>query len=137
MRKPTHLSGPAAAGAATGNSSPRNWLASFYLTPSPSLPSLYLSRSHANSGIFNNCTCCAEKKKKSKQTSPKRTVGAGCGLSRVPNPRPSPVRGDDEDDNDNDNVDAAKMTRQGCRCNERTNERAYRLWQQPQRKATL
>lgn len=65
-----------------------------------------------------------KKKKKSKQTSPKRTVGAGCGLSRVPNPRPSPVRGDDEDDNDNDNVDAAKMTRQGCRCNERTNERA-------------
>lgn len=140
MRKPTHLSG--AAGAATGNSSPRNWLAVLlpppssrylFLSPSYSFLLLLLPCTHVNSGIFNNCTCCAEKK--SKQTSPKRTVGAGCGLSRLPIPcaRPSPVQGEDEDDNDNDNdnVDAVKMTWQGCRCNERASE-----WQQLQRAAT-
>lgn len=123
MRKPTHLSGAAgaAAAAATGNSSPRNWIASIYLSHSPLF--LSFSRTHANSGIFNNCTCCAEKKEEvqadiAQTNSGSRLRSKQSSQSNV-RERPSPVRGDDEDDNDN----AVKMTRQGCRCNARTYER--------------
>lgn len=61
-------------------------------------------------------------KKSRKKTTPSEQWEPAVVQEESPVPVPIQVQvqqGDDEDDNDNDNVDAAKMTRQGCRCNER------------------